>query len=174
MQITLTTSCISHVQFRIHPDNPFPVYIPSHDSRHFDSPVPLNVVSSKTLLALRGTGVWTCGSSMGVDGQPTVGVFPIPFPTSPALDDTHRACCPTSVTYSLDSKRRYGDIRARAETGSGEFRQLEIASSRQKHGRQREKYERRQHFQSMDSACASQIRQRSEQGGGDTPGRAYK
>ena len=32
----------SHVQLRTHPDNLFPVYIPSHDScdfHHFDSPV---------------------------------------------------------------------------------------------------------------------------------------
>ena len=46
----------SHVQLRTHPDNPFPIYIPSHNSSDYFN-VLSGIFTSKSLLALQGTGV---------------------------------------------------------------------------------------------------------------------
>ena len=103
----------SHVQLRIHPDNPFP-YVHQVTTRLTlpISTVPLGVVTLKTLLALRGTRVSngagirlaytakrTC--TVGVFRDPCIRKNSFPFPTSPAINDTLCAYRPTSGTSSF-------------------------------------------------------------------------
>ena len=128
------------------------------------STVPLNVVSSKTLLAFRGTGALNTGSSLTVvDWQTTVGVFfqdldisknIFHFPASPC-NKRHAQCVPSDVgngqsKFGGDMMRRSRDIRVRAE-----------ASAIGRKSRRRRRSQEDDHSR-MNSACASQIRLRSD------------
>ena len=70
------------------------------DSRHFDSPAERRHFEDVAGI-VENRCIEYGSSSMGVDGQTTVGVFY--FLTSPAVNDTLRASCSTSGTGSLNS-----------------------------------------------------------------------
>ena len=141
-------------------------YITNADSRHFDSPVERR--HFEDVAGVLGNRCIERGSSSTVmDGQTTVGAFfqdpdisknIFRFPASPAINDTLSAYRPTSGTGSLNSVQIQYAV---TEIIARERRRVQSAGNRVVAGEVR-KMTTASLSTSMDSACASQIRRRSD------------
>ncbi len=169
------------MQLRTHLDNPFPVYIPSHDSCRLSMDSPAERHHFEDVADVAGNKYIKRGSSsMSVEtGKRLWALFKdpdmsnniFPFPTSLVINDTLRAYRPTSGTGSFNSVQiRYAvtEIFARERRRiRGGFHRLEITSSREKYERQRQLHSRDPSFRHPRAKFG---RDRTR-GGGDTPGR---